>query len=116
MLNLIAGVNEDIGVITPPAGVVPGDPGTVIPNLIRSGITLLLIVSFIIFLIWTILAGLRFIFAQGDSKTVGQAWSSIYWSLIGMVVVVGAFAIIKLVETFFNISILTGGGITIPGT
>ncbi len=106
-MNLIT----QLGTITPPDGVVPGDPETVITSIIRNGIYLLLIVSFIIFLIWTIIAGLRFIFAGGDSKSVGQAWGSIYWSLIGMIVVVGAFAIIKLVETFFGITILSGGGL-----
>ena len=116
MHTFIADVNTDIGTITRPPGVVPGDPGTVITGLIRNGITILLITSFVIFLIWTIIAGLRFIFAGGDSKSVGQAWSSIYWSLTGMVVVLASFAIIKLVETFFGISILSGAGVQIPGT
>lgn len=102
-----------LGKIDVPDSVVKGDPEGTVIGLVRNGIRLFLIVSFVIFLIWTILAGLRFIFAQGDSKSVGQAWSSIYWSLIGMVVVVGAFAIIKLVEGFFGIHILTGGGIPI---
>lgn len=102
-----------LGTIEAPPGVVSGDPETTVITLVRNGITLLLIISFVVFLIWTMIAGLRFIFAQGDSKSVGQAWSSIYWSLIGMVVVVGAFAIIKLVEGFFGIHILTDGGIPI---
>ena len=47
--------------------------------------------------------------ASGDEKAVSSAWAQIYWGLIGLVVVVGAFAIINLAETFFNIQIISGG-------
>lgn len=103
-----------LGKIDVPQGVVGGDPESTVILLVKNGIRLFLIVSFIIFLLWTIIAGLRFIFSGGDSKSVGQAWSSIYWSLIGMVVVVGAFAIIKLVESFFGVDILSGGVTILP--
>ncbi|OGE05314.1 hypothetical protein A3F45_03465 [Candidatus Curtissbacteria bacterium RIFCSPHIGHO2_12_FULL_41_17] len=100
-----------LGTIDPPEGAVTvtGDPTSTIAGLIRNGISLLLIASFVIALIWTIIAGLRFVFSGGDEKAIGQSWSSIYWGLIGMVVVMGSFAIIKLVETFFAVEILTGG-------
>lgn len=107
-----------LGTIQAPPGVVSGNPESVIVSIIRNGLRLFLIGAFVIFLIWTIIAGLRFIFAGGDSKSVGQAWASIYWSLIGMIVVLGAFAIIKLVEAFFGINILSGGGVPLlpPGS
>ncbi|OGD83900.1 hypothetical protein A2165_00210 [Candidatus Curtissbacteria bacterium RBG_13_40_7] len=104
-MNLLA----QIGPITPPDGAVTGDPETVIASIIKNGISLLLIAAFVIALIWTIIAGLSFIFAGGDEKGIASAWARIYWGLIGMVVVVGSFAIIKLVETFFGVSVLTGG-------
>src|SRR3989344_9342071 len=92
-----------VGTIQPPPNTVPsGDPTSTIAGLIRNGISLLLIASFVIALIWTIIAGLRFVFSGGDEKAIGQSWASIYWGLIGMVVVMGSFAIIKLVETFFG--------------
>ena len=109
--SLITSVFADdaIGTITPPASVPdPGaDPTTYVAGLIRAGVSLLLVVAFVIFFIWTILAGLRFVFAGGDSKNISAAWSQIYWGLIGMVVVMGAFAIVKLVETFFGVTIFT---------
>ncbi len=101
---------SELGTITPPGGVpVPTstDPSEDVAKLIRAGVSLLLIASFIIFFIWTLIAGLRFVFAGGDSKNIGAAWSQIYWGLIGMVVVMGSFAIVKLVETFFNVTIFT---------
>jgi len=100
-----------VGTITNP-GIVPdtgGDPTSFVAGLVRGSIQFLLIIAFIVALIWTIFAGFKFIFAGGDEKAVSSAWSQIYWGLIGMVVVVGAFAIIRLVEIFFNINIVSGG-------
>lgn len=100
-----------IGKINPPPGVVPvpNDPTEFVAGIVRNGVSMLLLVAFIVDLLWTIFAGFRFITAGGDEKAVGQAWSQIYWGLIGMLVVVGAYAIIVLVEHFFELNIITGG-------
>ncbi len=99
-----------IGTITAPAGI-PNPPNATIytEGLIRNGISILIIVAFLAMFLWTIFAGFRFVTSGGDEKTVGQAWSSIYWGIIGMLVVVGSYAIVKLVEVFFNVDIITGG-------
>lgn len=101
---------QDIGRIQPPAGTVPtvADPSSFVASLVRNGLTLLIIVAFIVDLIWTIFAGYRFIFAGGESKNISSAWSQIYWGLLGMAIILGSFAIIKLVETFFGVTVLTG--------
>lgn len=103
---------QDVGRIAPPPGVVPdvgGDPSGFVAGLVRGGIQFLLIVGFIVALFWTIFAGYRFVFSGGDEKAISGAWSQIYWGLIGLVVVVGAFAIIRLVEIFFGVNIVSGG-------
>lgn len=112
MLDSLA---ADLGTIKPPAGTVQasGDPSGLVAKIIQNGIWLLIIVGFIIALIWMVFAGYSFIFAGDDPKKVSSAWSRIYWGLIGLVIVVGSFAIIKLVENFFGISIISGG-IKIP--
>lgn len=100
-----------IGRIEPPDNIpqVEGDPSIFIAEFINDGISLLLIVSFIVALVWTIFAGFRFVTSGGDPKSTGQAWSQIYWGLIGMLIIFGSFAIIKLIETFFGVSILSEG-------
>ena len=102
-----------IGTITPPDSVpkveVGQEASEFIAGIIRAGISLLLIVGFVIALIWTIFAGYRFVFSGGDEKSISGATSQIYWGLVGMAIVVGAFAIIKLVETFFNVTIISNG-------
>lgn len=44
-----------------------------------------------------ILAGFQFMSAGGDAKAVGQAWAKIWQSLLGLVLVVGSFALAALV-------------------
>lgn len=101
---------QGLGTIEPPAGFnIPkteGDPSGFVAGLVRNAITLLVIVAFVIAVIWMIINGIRFILAQGDEKVVASAWAQIYWTLIGLVVILGSFAIIKIVETFFGIHIL----------
>ena len=100
-----------IGTINPPASIPTAgtNPSSYIAGFIRAGIWLLIIAAFVIAIIWTIFAGYRFIFAGGDEKNIAAAWSQIYWGLLGLVIVVGAFAIIKMVETFFKVNIISGG-------
>lgn len=87
----------------------PTDTEEYVAGIVRNSISILIIVAFIVDLLWTIFAGFRFITAGGDEKTIGQAWSQIYWGIIGMLVVVGSYAIITLVEHFFKINIISGG-------
>lgn len=109
------GSGVDIGKID--TGALPkintGGENTFVAGVVRNGLQLLLIIAFIIDLIWTILAGFQFIFAGGDPKNISTAWSRIYWGLIGMVIVFASFAIIRIVEIFFDINLISGG-LTLP--
>ena len=100
-----------VGTINPPPSIPNpgGDPTGFVAGIIRGGIQFLLITAFIVALIWTIFAGFRFVFSGGDEKSISGAWSQIYWGLIGLIVVVGTFAIIKLVEAFFKVKIVSRG-------
>ncbi len=112
-MNLLA---ADLGKITPPAGSVPttgGNPSGFVASIVQNSIWLLIVTSFIIAVIWMIFAGLGFIFAGDDPKKISGSWTKIYMGLLGLVIIVGAFAIIKLVEAFFNVTIISGS-ITLP--
>ncbi len=105
----------DLGKITIDNSVTPNppDPGAFVAGVFRNGISLLILGAFLLMLIFTIIAGIKFITAGGDSKAISAAWSQIYMGMIGMVVVVGAYAIIILIETFFKVKIISGG-FTLP--
>ena len=44
-----------------------------------------------------VLGGLRYITAQGDPSGVGQAKKTIIYAIVGLIVTIAAYAIIKLV-------------------
>lgn len=111
LLPSLSFAQVNIGTVSPPPTIPTAgtDPSAFVAGIIRTFIDILIIAAFIIALIWTIFAGYSFIFAGGDPKNISQAWTRIYMGLLGLAVVVGAYAIIKLVEHAFGISIISGG-------
>src|SRR3990167_10980371 len=84
-----------------------------VPNIIRGIIQFILIVAFVGAFVMLLIGGIRWILAGGDEKAVAGARGTITAALIGLVIVLVAYAIIRLVEIFFNVNIITGG-VTIP--
>ncbi len=79
-----------------------------IVGVIRAIIRFILLVAFVIAFIMLIIGGIRWILAGGDEKAVEKARGTITAALIGLVVVLIAYALIRLVEVFFGVSIITG--------
>jgi len=103
------------GTITSPTGtsVTAGFP-SLITNLTRLAI----IVAGILILINFLVAGYDFITAGGDPKKIQNGWAKVWQSLIGLLIIVSAFAVISIVET-----VIFGGSVSIlkptitgPGT
>lgn len=88
-------------------------PDVTIIQIIQAVVKFILIVAFVAAFIMLLIGGIRWILAGGDEKAVSSARSTITAALIGLVIVLLAFAIIKLVETFFHVCIISGT-ITIP--
>jgi len=82
-------------------------------QIVRAIIRFILLIAFVLAFIFLLLGGLRWITAGGDEKSVAGARGMITAALIGLVIVLLAFAIIKLVETFFNVTIISGS-LSIP--
>ena len=80
---------------------------------LQAVIRFILILAFVLAFVFLLIGGLRWITAGGDDKAVAGARGMITAALIGLVVVLVAYALIVLVETFFGVSIITGG-VTIP--
>ena len=96
--------------------VVPADTlgkVTDIVAVVRAIIQFILVVAFVAAFIMLLIGGIRWITAGGDEKGVASARNMITAALIGLVVVLVAYAIIRLVELFFGFNIITGG-VTIP--
>src|SRR3989344_5375996 len=93
-------------------------PGTIRPinnavNVVRGIIQFILVAAFVAAFVFLLIGGIRWILAGGDEKAVAGARGTITAALIGLVIVLVAYAIIRLVEIFFNVNIVTTG-VTIP--
>ena len=93
-------------------------PNTIKPindivGIIRAVIQFILVVAFVLAFVMLLIGGIRWITAGGDEKGVAGARNMITAALIGLVIVLVAYAIILLVETFFNVKIISGG-VSIP--
>src|SRR3989344_8192534 len=101
--------------LVPSGELVPKDirPINNIVSVIRAVIQFILVVAFVLAFIMLLIGGIRWITAGGDEKAVAGPRNMITAALIGLIIVLVAYAIIRLVEIFFNVSIITGG-VTIP--
>ena len=82
-------------------------------NVVRGIIQFILVIAFVAAFVFLLIGGVRWITAGGDEKGVAGARNMITAALIGLIIVLVAYAIIRLVEIFFNVSIITGG-VSIP--
>ena len=81
-------------------------------NILSGSISLLLIVVSIVFFFILVIGGLKWITSGGDEKKVAAARAQITNAIVGLAIVFASWAIIALIGTLFNITILDG--LTIP--
>lgn len=88
-------------------------PNTISPinnivQVVQAIIRFILLLAFVIAFVMLLVGGIRWILAGGDEKSVEKARNTITAALIGLVVVLVAYALIRLVEAFFNVTIISG--------
>jgi len=79
---------------------------TFIQKLIPSLIGLAFVGGVLIFFFMLLLAAIQWVSSGGDKAAVEGARGRLSNALVGLVILFAAFAIVKLVENFFGISIL----------
>ena len=82
-----------------------------IPAIVSALIKFALVIAALVAFVFLILGGIKWITSGGDKEATAKAQGRITAALIGLVIVFAAWAIIRLIETFFGVSILT---LTIP--
>lgn len=75
------------------------------PTIVSGAISLVLLVVALVFFFILIWGGLRWIMSEGDEKAVAGARNQITNALIGLAIVFGAFAIMKLIQVIFGIDL-----------
>ena len=82
-----------------------------VPAIVSGAIRLILVVAALVAFVFLIIGGIRWVTSGGDKEKTAKAQQTLTAALVGLVIVFAAWAIIRLIETFFGIQILT---LTIP--
>src|SRR3990172_11562218 len=77
-------------------------------TIIGGFVNLILIVAAVVFFFILVIGGIRWITSGGDKANTETARNQITAALVGLVIVFAAWAIIKLLESFFGTQILSG--------
>lgn len=83
-----------------------------VAGIVSGAISLVMLVVALVFFFMLVLGGLKWVMSEGDQKNVETARNQITNALIGLAIVFASWAIVKLIETVFGISIISG--LTIP--
>ena len=111
MENLIALLPKMAVFAAEPIDISPGGQFSPLGNLttasiVSGAIRLVLVVTALVFFAMLIWGGIRWIMSKGDKTEVENARNQITNALIGLAIIFVAWAIIKLIESLFGISIL----------
>lgn len=106
MNNLIAATSGVIG--NPALGALGNNTGeSYFQKLIPAFASLAFLIASVIFFFMIIIGSIQWIWSNGDKQALETARARITNALIGMVLLFAVFALIKVIETFFHIHILT---------
>ena len=102
---LNAGTNE---ITNPALGKLTNQTGvSFFQNLLPRLVTLGFIAGVLIFFFMLVMGAIQWISSGGDKQGLEAARGRITNALVGLIILFAAFAIVKLIESFFGISILT---------
>jgi hypothetical protein len=76
------------------------------PSIVKGAISLIMVVVALAFFFMLIWGGLKWVTSEGDQKAVEAARNQITNALIGLAIVFAAWAIVKLIETVFDVNLL----------
>ena len=92
--------------LNPPPGY--GNLGNItLDKIVSALIQILLIASFIVAFIFLLLGGLRWITAGGDKAAAESARATLTAAIIGLIIVLSTWAIIRVIEQVFDVQIIS---------
>jgi hypothetical protein len=93
-------IQEIMSKIVPSKG---GDPNTYINDRVKTGLTILFVVVFIVAIIYSALAAIKFISSQGDASKLEESKGAVKAILMGfaamLVAIIGLFVILYVLGT-----------------
>jgi len=105
------GTFEGLGPLGKPTATLE-DPGTsAFTNFLSTTVGLLTVVAIIWFLFNIFMGAIAWISSEGDKAKLQSAQKRITHAIVGLIVVISAIFLIKVIGTIFGINILDIGGI-----
>ena len=92
--------------LVPPSGIANTAAGFSIDDWIPAAVNLLFVVAVIVFFFMLVVGGIRWIGSGGDKAATESAKSQITSAIIGLVLVLSAYAVVTLIDAFFGTNIL----------
>jgi hypothetical protein len=94
---------DELGKIQPPPGITPGVAG--LEGFIAALVQLLIMAAGITSFVLLVVGGIQWSISGGDPKANQAARGRVTAAIVGLVIVLSSFAIIRLVEYFLNIKV-----------
>jgi len=76
-------------------------------GIVSNLINLVLVVAFVVFLFLLLLGGIQWITSGGDKESLAKAKGKITSAIIGIIIVICAWAILSLIRSFFGLEKIT---------
>lgn len=91
--------------VNPPQGIPQGGLSTT-SSIIANAVTIMIIITAILSLIFLIYGGIMWITSGGDKSKISAARSRLTFAIIGLVVALGSFFIVNVIGYIFNIKLI----------
>lgn len=85
-----------------------------IGQLVSAVVGALLIIAALLSFLYLILGGISWITSGGDKAKMEEARNKITHSIVGLIIVGAAWAIMMLIQNFLGVQIIGGSGIDLP--
>ncbi|HEY5601273.1 MAG TPA: hypothetical protein VIK81_04290 [Patescibacteria group bacterium] len=106
-VGILLAASNPLGKISAPGGI--GDESDFLSNLISAIVRILIVAGFLVSFIMIIVGGIQYMTAGGDKQASASARGRVFAAIIGLVIVLASFAIIRLVEDFLGFKFLSQG-------
>lgn len=103
MLNLLAQSTDTINLKA--GGDFNALMNLTVPGIIGGAVKFVVIIAALIFFFILVIGGIKWIASGGDKAKTEEARNQITAALVGLVIVFAAWAIVALVNAFFNVNI-----------
>lgn len=75
---------------------------TTVPELLEALLNIVVTIAVPIVVLFIILAGFKYVTARGNEQQTAEARRALTYSIIGAVVLIGAFAILAMINAFVD--------------